>query len=68
MAMRLSLPLEQIQTEAKEVDLKKFFLTLLVFLPIALGWLAGNVWLFLKLVIASVKVGWIEATKSHGAD
>lgn len=68
MAMRLSLPLEQVKEEAKEVDLKKFFLTLLVFIPFALAWMAGKVWLFLKLVIASMKTGWVEATKSHGGD
>lgn len=64
MAMRLTLPLERIDAEAKKVDMQKMFITLIIFLPLLLGWLAAKVWLCVKWLIAAVKVGWAEGTKS----
>jgi len=64
MTMRLELPLERIGREAKEVDAKKLFLTLLVFLPMALGWIARKVWLFIAWTAIATRVGWDLAGKS----
>ena len=68
MTMRLSLPLERIETEANKVDGKKLLLLLVIAIPFVLGWLAAKVWLLVCWLIASIKIGWIEGTKPRGSD
>lgn len=64
MTMRLDLPLERIGKEAKAVDGRKLLLTLLVAIPISLGWTARKVWYVVAFFVTSVKVGWELAGKS----
>jgi len=63
MATRLAdrLPLERIQSEARQVDLGRTLLTLLVGFFWLLGWLAGKLTLGIGFAYAATKVGYAEA-------
>jgi hypothetical protein len=66
--MRLSLPLERIESEADKVDGKKLLLLLVIAIPFSLGWLAAKTWQMICWFIAAIKIGWIEGTKPRGSD
>lgn len=63
MATRLvdRVPLERIQAEARQVDLGRALLTLLVGVFWLLGWLAGKLTLGVGFAYAAARVGYVEA-------
>jgi hypothetical protein len=57
----LQLPMERIEAEARQVNLGRALLTLLVGVFWALGWLAGKLTLGVGFAYAAAKVGFLEA-------
>lgn len=57
----LSIPVEQIDKEARKLDPAKVALTVLVFLPFLIGWTARKAWLVVAWMGAAVLLGWREA-------
>ncbi|MGW5259679.1 hypothetical protein ACWEQG_01810 [Microbispora sp. NPDC004025] len=54
----LSIPMEQIREEARQLDPVRVLLAVLVAPFLAVGWTARAVWTLLTLAYAAVKVGW----------
>lgn len=54
----LSIPVEQVREEARQVDPVRVLLAVLVAPFLAVGWTARAVWTLLALAYAAVKVGW----------
>lgn len=54
----LTIPVDQIREEARQVDPVRVLLAVLVAPFLAVGWTARAVWTLLTLAYAAVKVGW----------
>lgn len=54
----LTIPVERISEEASHLQPRRFFLMLLMFPFLALGWTARGIWTLCALAYAAVKVGW----------
>jgi hypothetical protein len=65
MATRLldRVPLERVEAEARQVNLGRALLTLLVGVFWVLGWLAGMASLAVRIAWAGVKEGWSDARR-----
>jgi hypothetical protein len=63
-------PLETINTRAREVHFGRTLLTIIAAVLYAVGWLAaktlGGLWLALAWSAVAVKVGWTEARAGAG--
>lgn len=68
MATRLldRVPVDRISAEARQVDLGRLSLTLLVGVFWALGWLAGMAAVGVSFAYASAKTGWQDAHTQAG--
>lgn len=64
----LSIPVERIETKARQADPRKALLTVLLFVPFALGWLARKTWMALVYICSAVVAGWQDAGRPRGAD
>lgn len=59
MTMRLALPpVEIISERANEISPGKLLVGLFLGIFLVVGWLAAKIWLTLKLILASVEMGW----------
>lgn len=64
--MVLSIPVERIQAEARQLDPVKVLLTLIAVIPFALGWSLGKAWLAVAWLWTAGRVGWQEARLGPG--
>lgn len=68
--MALTVPVERITAEARQVRFGRTVLTVLAALLFSVGWcvakLAGGLWLVVAWAATAVKVGWVEAHKGSG--
>jgi hypothetical protein len=61
-------PLERINSEARQVHFGRLLLTLIAGLFYGLGWIAAKVFLALIWIGVAIKVGFVEGRKAtHGA-
>lgn len=72
--MVLSIPVEQIRAEARQVDVRKALLavvrvvwTVILALPYAAGWTLRKVWIGLAMLGTAAAVGWSEAGRAREA-
>lgn len=57
----VTIPLERISAEARQINLAKVLLTILLTVPYVLGWVARKTWLFLAFLWSATKLGWRDA-------
>lgn len=64
-------PIDRITAEARQVNFRRFALTLLAGLLWLIGWTAGKalggVWLALAWSVTAIRVGWAEARPTSPA-
>ncbi len=63
--MVLSVPVEQISTQARQADPVRVLLTLIAVIPFIVGWSAGKAWLALAWLCTAVRVGWQQARQER---
>lgn len=61
----MTIPLDRIAAQAREVDFGRVLLTVLAALLYAPGWLTGKVFLGLAWSATAVKVGWLDARRTR---
>lgn len=68
MAVLDSIPLDRITVEAREVDFRRTFLTVIAGVLFGIGWVAAKVvgvlWLAVAWSVTAVRLGWSEARAS----
>jgi hypothetical protein len=64
----LAIPVERINTEARQLDPATVALTVLLFVPFVLGWTTRKVWMVLAWLWTAVVVGWQEAGRPRQAE
>jgi hypothetical protein len=72
--MALTIPVEEISAEARQVDVRKALFaaarllwTLVLAVPYALGWTLRKVWLGLVMLRTALVIGWREAGRTSTA-
>jgi len=64
----VTVPIERIEERARSADPRRVLLTVLLFVPFALGWLARKVWMALVYVWSAVVAGWQEAARPRAGE
>ena len=66
--MALTVPIEAIESRAREADPRLALLRVLLFVPFVLGWLARKTWMTLVYASSAVVAGWQEAGRPPTAE
>lgn len=64
--MAMTIPVERIDTEARQLDPVKVLLTVIAAIPFVLGWIVGKTWLALAWLLTAARVGW-QVARGPGA-
>ncbi|MFI6883379.1 hypothetical protein [Streptosporangium canum] len=57
----LTIPVERIDAEARQLDPRRALLTIVLAVPFLLGWVARKTWMVLAWLWTAVLIGWQEA-------
>lgn len=63
--MALTVPLERIESRARASDPRKALLTVLLFVPFAVGWLARKCWMAAVYTYSAIVAGWQDAGRQR---